>query len=156
MKQTHSPRPWLQITASAQEQTIKGSPSHAFPSHSWVPPGSMHLSTQLNVYLDTEDHILTWGQWQIPLGQGEETLVSRAAAEITAVTQAAERDAFSLHCLKGLRSKKNERQHYKRSLASCSKPKAKLLRQARQAPPLHTQRRSGRMPTGGQLCFTGI
>lgn len=42
----------------------------------------MHLSTQLNVYLDMECHNLTWGQCQTLLGWGEEKLISWTATEI--------------------------------------------------------------------------
>jgi len=123
-----------QITASVEEHTINGWPSHAFPSRNELREESVYLPRSLNVYLDIEGHILTCGQWQTYMGQGEEKLVSWTTAEIIAVTPVRGRDAFSPCYLNGFRSKKNPWKHTKPSLASCSNPKPTQLQAGKAIP----------------------
>lgn len=73
---------YSQIMVFVEEYLINGLPPHMFPSQKLIVLWFMHLSTQLNVYLDMECHILTWGQCQTLLGWGEEKLISWTTAEI--------------------------------------------------------------------------
>lgn len=124
-----------QITVFVEEYMINGLPLHAFPSQKWIALGFVHLSTQLNVYLDIEGHILTWGQWQTLLGWGKEKLVSWTTAKLL-LMQVGGRDVLFPAVWMGLeeKKKKRKRKHNKRSSASCSKPKPKHLQAGKAIP----------------------
>lgn len=53
---------YCQIMVFVEEYLINGLPPHVFLSQHLIASWSMHLSMQLNVYLDIEWHILTWRQ----------------------------------------------------------------------------------------------